>query len=345
MQVYYGMNFWGSAKAAQEPKKITRKVTEPLQKITLNQEFLWNDISGFIPAVYTGNEGIVVDFCIRVSNEAFQAFCDKWRAAFENGLKEEEQEQMAEENPLHIDFRLELCVNGQTLEADCSCGTCYSKITAEEYRRGGIEEQLMQAYNCDDAVSWCFKRYMFRWEQQPEKLQKLDLHFMAGQKAYAGAQIEIDLECKGKQYEIVHPISGDKYELRINDIVQKEMDREILQGRRARQHNWEYPTNYIMVSYRMEPELAREKFRLHDITGGDRPRNMSTHESGNVSILIGGDGPTSIFIAGKMKEKQDMIAASALYFEPVTNISWKPVFMEKEREDMQLHIDLSGKED
>ena len=39
-----------------------------------------------------------------------------------------------------------------------------------------------------------------------------------------------------------------------------------------------------------------------------------------------------------------MTAASALYFEPVESVVWKPVFMEKEREDLQLHIETENKE-
>ncbi len=344
MQVYYGMNFWGSAKAAQESEQITHKVTEPLQETVLNHEFRWDDISGFISSIYMGKEGIAIDFCIRVSNEVFQEFCNKWRAAFEKGLTEEEQEQMAQENPLNIDFTVELSVNGQAVESDFSCGTCYSIITAEEYKPGGIEEQLMEAYKCSNEVSWCFKRHMFRWEQQPEEVRKLEFNFMAGQKAYPAAQIEMDLACEGKQYTILHPMNRSKYQLKIQGAIQQEIDPKILQGRRGKQHSWEYPTHYLMVTYRMEPELSQENFRLHDATGGDRPRNMHTHENGSVSILIGsGDGPTSIFVAGKKKEKQDMFAASALYFEPVTSVSWKPIFLERERENMKLSITLEKK--
>ena len=63
MKVYFGKNFWGSGEDGTE-----------MEEIRLNQSFLWEDISGFIPSVYVDEEGIAIDFCIRVSNEKLKIF-------------------------------------------------------------------------------------------------------------------------------------------------------------------------------------------------------------------------------------------------------------------------------
>lgn len=346
MKVYYGTNFWGSSRAAERKaaKEVgeTAKKYELLEKVTLNQEFIWGDISGFIPAIYVGSEGMAVDLCIRVSNEAYQTFYDKWKPRLENGLSKTEREQIEAENPMNINFALGASVNGEKLQNDFGCGTCYSKIAIDEYRKGGVEEQLIREYECDESSSWCFKRQMWKWKEQPEQIHNLELEFIAEQKAYPGTQIEVDLESKGKKYDILHPLNDKHYELQISNIVQQEISKEVLEGLKER-HDWEYPNQYLIISYAMEPDISQNNFHLKDATEGDSPRNMCAHENGAVSVIVGNvDGPTSIFIAGKRKDKQEMIAVSAMHFEPVAHVSLNAVFMEKEREDMRLRIDLTN---
>lgn len=346
MNVYYGTNFWGSRSAAREVGKEEKALQEQelLEKVALNQEFCWGDMSGFIPAIYVGDTGIAIDLCIRVSNDVFQAFYDKWLPKLEGGLSRAQEQQVTAENPMNIDFGLEISVNGEKLENDFGCSTGYSKITEAEYQEDGIEEQLVQEYQCDDASSWCFKRHMCKWQGRPEKISNIELNFIAGQKDYIGAQVAIDLDSEGKKYEICHPFNHNRYELCVNKLVQQEISREVLDTLKRGRHDWEYPSQYLIISYTVEPEISQEQFRLQDVTGGDSPRNMQAHENGAVSVLVGADGPTSIFIAGKRKDKQEMIAVSSMYFEPVTHVSLSAIFMEKEREDMQLRINLQSEE-
>ena len=76
MKVYFGKNFWGSGEDGTE-----------MEEIRLNQSFLWEDISGFIPSVYVDEEGIAIDFCIRVSNEKLKYFWDNHQRRIWNKLQ------------------------------------------------------------------------------------------------------------------------------------------------------------------------------------------------------------------------------------------------------------------
>lgn len=238
MKVYYGTNFWGSPKEAEE-----------LEKISLNKEFIWDSLSGFVPAIYVGEQGIAVDICIRVSNAEVKDFYEKWRPKLHDQISEEERRQAQLENPLNIDFSLNIFVNGEKLENDFGCGTCYSSVIAKEYTTAhpGKEEQLMTEYSCDQNYAWYFKRHMCKWGVRSKKLETLEIEFISSNKELC-----------------------------------------------SQQQNADY---------------------------GEKPRRMQENSDGTVTVIGYIDGPTSVFLAGKQKDKEERIA-----------------FPEKEREDMTLYI-------
>ena len=84
MKIYHSGNFWGHHK----------KYERALHPVVQNREFVWEDVSGFIPAVYTGADGLVMDLCVRIDRQKVEAFVEKWQEMTKNGsLTEEEQEQ------------------------------------------------------------------------------------------------------------------------------------------------------------------------------------------------------------------------------------------------------------
>lgn len=344
MKVYYNDNFSGHPKYAR-----------PLQEIKLNKEFVWEDISGFIPAAYVGKEGMVVDFCIRVSNEAVQQFLDKWEQMLERHPDKEELEQMMEENPLTMDFNVKIIVNGKELENNSGCGTSYSKIVLEKYHskkrhRPTEEEKVAQEYGCDDNASWYFLRHQCRWNKKPERLENLEIDFIAERKPYVAKKIELDLKCEEAVYEVTHPLTGEKYKLKIHETKQNALNPNIWKSIQERNPKMEYPTNYLTLSYELNPDLPEENFRLEDCSRGDAPRGRSEKKAAAVGIIAGTDviggveGPTCLFIAGKSKKTRKRTAMSGLYFEVPEKLWWKAVFMEKERADMRMSITLSEKE-
>lgn len=317
----------------------------PLQEIKLNQEFVWEELSGFIPAVYSGSKGMVIDFCIRVSNEAVQQFLDKWECKLGNRLSEEEQEALMEENPLTVNFNLKVTVNGEELENELGCGTSYSRIVFEKYHskeRQGIteEERLAQEYGCDDTASWCFVRHSCRWEKKPDRLESLVIDFIAERKPYAAEKIETDADCGGKIFSVVHPLTGETYELKVYGTEQNTLNPNIWKEMKGRNSGLEYPTQYLALSYELTGELAEEEFRLQDCGRGDRPRGLAGNQAAGVSVIGGSSGPVSVFVAGKAKDNRRRTALSELYFSLPEKLVWKPVFMEKERTDMRLHIEM-----
>lgn len=347
MEVYFDTNYWGHP-ADQEP----------MREVRLDYMFQWEELSGFIPAVYVSEEGIAVDFCVKIQDDAVAAFYEKWQALAKEELTEEIQERTLRENPLAFDFSAELFVDGKRLEHAYGCGASYSRvISGREAAVGSLEEELVRAYGCDPDASWCFRRQIYRWEMEPERLECLNLMLIAEKKEYFCEEITVTLDDAGKQYRLVHPLTGKAYGLSVIEVrqeglpldmlprVEKELPLDMLPRVEEIREQVNWPGYYMMFTYDMTPEISEENFRLRTKSGGDKPHSFISsdgrHGVAAVSIIGGADGPTSVFIAGKTEvERTGRIAMSPLYFEPVGRASWTPVFLEKERQDLEISINI-----
>ena len=91
MDVYYNKNFWHRETGA-AGKNV------PLRKISVDAAFCWKDMEGFIPALYVGSEGAVLDVCIRVPFPKIESFFEKWKKEKRlSGLTDEEIEEILKE--------------------------------------------------------------------------------------------------------------------------------------------------------------------------------------------------------------------------------------------------------
>ena len=335
MKVYFDANYWGHPADR-----------EPMREIWLDHAFRWDDLSGFIPAVYVSNEGIAVDFCVEIPNGAVASFFEKWQVLASGELTEEMREYALRENPLVFHFSAELSVDGKRLEHAGGCGAAYSRvIVGEEGIAQSLEEELVHAYGCDPDASWCFWREIYRWEREPENLHCLDLLLTAERKEYACDEIAVSLDSAGDVFELTRPRTGETYRLLVTEAWQEKIPVNALPHAEKLGERISWPEHYMAFSYDITPELSEKNFRLRAKGGGDKPRGSISsdgrHGVAAVSVIGGADGPTSVFIAGKTGgKKAERTAMSPLYSDPVTCAAWSPVFLEKERADLEIHINV-----
>ena len=332
MNVYFNTNYWGHPNSA-----------KPMELIKVKKEFTYGDFSGFIPAAYVSEEGIALDFCVQIPNEKVQAFWDKWHTKMEGVLDMEDAKQIGVEDPFRMDFGIKIAVNGIELESvlGCSIGytTIYDNVQAADMK---LEQQMLAEYGCDSEGSWCFRRQMSRWDEQPETIKEIRVDLFAYEKSYRSEKIAIGMDCVGKTYEIRHPRSGERYQLTVDKVEQQTLDSEFIEQigkglRNQKNTGIVYPNQYLSVAYHLSPEIALNQFVLESAGKGDSPRGMLEKQAAGVTVIGGCDGTTSIFFAGK-NGGQGRLALTDLYFEPVESSLWNPVFMEKEQEDMRLVV-------
>lgn len=331
MKAYYGENFWGNGKPGTE-----------MEEIRLDKEFVWEDVSGFIPSLYVCAEGIAIDFCIRISNQTVQDFWNQWQAKPEGALSEEERVQIAHANPLTADFTVSVFVNGIPLENDFSCGAAYTKAF-QNNMEGSLEEQLFLAYGCDEKDSWYFKRHMCRWSDPVSEIKTVTIDFCAESKSVECGAIEIGMTDAGKEFELTHPLSGAGYKLCVEAVKQQELAEDVIKGLPSHHRGAavEYPRHYLTLSYYLQPNLPEDAFILQSAGKGEQPRAQALMSMRTAVSVIGwAGGPASVFIAGKRDKEQGRISITSMYFEPIERELWKPVFLVKERGDMRFVIAL-----
>ena len=162
-KVYFEGNFWGHLGKDRAGTKIR-----------LNQQFDWAGHHWIIPAVYSCGKGLVVDLCMRTEAEDIRRFIAKWDLTAENDSEEnftqEQQMQMELENPLDLDFSVQIVLNGKTMQSSHGCAVGISPCLPD----GAANEKVAQAaaahYGLDNSYGWTIYRQSYLWggKHRPE---------------------------------------------------------------------------------------------------------------------------------------------------------------------------------
>ena len=264
MKVYHSGSFW-------EHQEDTEQA---LEEIILNKKFVWEELTGFIPAVYTGPEGVVMDLCFCIPRAQIHNFLNKWKEKTENEtLSGEEEEEIRRENPFHIDVTLDVAVNGIMLQKSSSCGCCYNPVIEEELSIEGqieeeaktLEESLADDYGCDKSQGWYFMRAAFDWVgtevsyeeasdgimrenrvlgKEIEDIRSLSVTFHSEKVPVSGEEFVADA---GKKIMLRNPATNETVIITIHECENAVLPRETF----FHMHDIEYPRYYQVCSYSM----------------------------------------------------------------------------------------------
>lgn len=353
MDVYCDGNFWGHDE---------RLDNEPLMKVSVNQDFVWEDLEGFIPAIYVGASGVVMDLCIRVPIEKVEAFLEKWNQDERlSELTHEEYEQMERENPFSLEFQALLSLDGVELVRRQVCATGWHPLRTEQECVEVEAEELRKEYGCNPKSGWNFVRCAYGWPEGVKyeadspvsrkikvTLQMMKTPITAGyfttgdsvvpeevcekreNGSGSGSESAVLEECKGREIFVVHPVSGKEYRMILQGCEQVQLDQDAF-GRQ--QEGVEYPTCYQVLAYQVveefsEEKLSSEEFRIQDCADSDRPRKNGKGDK---------RGAFGFFVAGKRAKPSMHTAVSSLHFEPVTEVLWRVIFDVEERKPVEIN--------
>lgn len=330
--VYYDCGYWS--------KNAKGRLGE---EIVLNKCFAWGDEIWHIPSVYACSKGLVVDFCVEIQPEKEKAFIDKWYPILANdeNIAGEILEQMEQENPMNVDFRTDLQVNGKSVIAEH--GTSIPWIPESCLPDGERSERnaknIIEHYGLDETRAWSFHRWSCPWatKRRPE-IKSVKLKLERHPTAIQG--IHFKNPSVGDVISIVHPIHNTEHKLTVLGYEKQE-----LSGKGFQHEEYEFPTHHTAMTYTLEPELSGRCFHVRDCLDNEKPKRRSQNQyesqAGNeacsIAIIGGADGPTAIFASAGQNPEQHT-ALSALQFEPADNIEWKVVFREKLSEDIEVDL-------
>ncbi len=324
--VRYGKGYWG--KSDEKPE---------MQEVEVDFHFIWQEENWYIPAVYLCEEGIVIDYCIKVDPARVKAWIDEWQIGSlnEHELTHEQWAEIEQTNPLNIKFNSTLKCNGEVLQPQT--GSSLSWIP-KEYLPGDVEnveevEELIQHYQLDEKAAWSFHRCSYPWKEAKQTpIQSLKVKLERGLEEMQG--ICFENPCVGEEISFVHPISGVNHILTVLDYEQKEISL-----RKSMEEEYEFPKYHTVMTYVLKPDLSERNFQIKDSLQNDEPRSKGKPLDGasSIGIIGGADGPTALAFVKEGNAKTHM-AFSALHFEWAEQVEWKMIFRVKQMKDIEVKL-------
>ena len=312
------------------------------EEITLNSSFAWGEEVWYIPAVYACTKGLVVDFCVEIAPERMKTFLEKWLPVCESDprLSNEVRQELDKENPLSIDFRPHLFVNGKAVRAKHGSGINWipENCIPDGTENNREAKQLIEHYNLDKTKAWSFHRWSCLWATvKKPQIKSLKLKLERSLEVING--IRFKNPAIGDVITFTHPVTQNEYILTVVEYEQQELTSKAFAN-----EEYEYPTHHTVMTYTLEPDLSNRNFQVMDCLENDEPKRRTNYEpkvtyDACIGIIGGADGPTAIILSnGRTSKSASHAAISALHFEPVDDIEWKILFREKPMEDIEVDI-------
>ncbi|MBS6396258.1 MAG: hypothetical protein KH452_03760 [Clostridiales bacterium] len=329
MEIYFGNNFWGG-----------RDDGEPGEEIRIEKTFEWEGRECRIPAVYACEKGIVTDLCIRIPAEEIRVFLEKWNLAENEGkLSDEELEKIDQENPFSLDFEMQVYINGQEAGHGSMCSTAWNPCAGAQEASVGVEEELMDAYECARDAGWRLVRGSFSY---PEGIQapihSLRIVLKRRPRTCRGVHFRTGTG-QDRKVEFVHPGTGTKHVLAVQGWKQEELPAETMSRMHTERIRFvKSPGHFLMMEYTLEPEIPGDEFQIYDCARSDPPVLEQRRGAASVSVIGGADGPTAVFLAGKGGKPETRSACSSLHYEPVDQVEWRMSFQIRQDHRAEIQV-------
>ena len=291
--------------------------------------FRWAGIDWYVPEVYTFDKGVVMHLLGRVDPDLVP------QNEYEGFISPEVHEQMMAENPLNLHARHDVFINDIAMRPAGSMG-----ITWVPDQNWNVESKwFLEHYRMDLNYAWQIHRIKFFWPACGKlDIQKMCLTMKQHPISISGTHFETP--DAGNCVILTHPQTDKEYILHIDEMKQEKADFS-----RMHDQELEYPACYSQMTFRIEPDMSRNQFRIVDCTQSEQPRRRegATRNDGSHAVsfgIIGGaDGPT-VMVVGQPKSEVPQIhmAASSLRFEHAKHIEWRIVFQEIPNEDITVSL-------
>lgn len=285
----------------------------------LDKQYFWDDQIVWVPSLYVGEQGMIVDFCTEVAPERIQAHLNRWMPRFQAGtpLTRAEEQQQMRENPLTGDTVFRIFVGGTELQQ--KNGSQSSWIPPELYEESIDPEdrQILEHYDLNPHRGWILWRNTYPWpKDRPRPVGPVLLSME--QEPQPFPVLTLDNPRPGETYPIRNPVTGSTYAFRVIDCRAEELEDEDSE-------ELTFPRHCTVLTYGVEPELSPEQLRVQDLCRADSPRYKDPARNQDCMGIA--------FVCGtRSREESGRTAASSLHFEPEA-AQWEVAFRQQTREN------------
>ena len=299
------------------------------EPIAVDTWFQWAGIDWYVPEVYPFDRGVVMHLLGRIDPSLVPL------EGYDNFISPEAHEQLMAENPLNLHARHEVSINELAMRPTGSMG-----ITWVPDQNWDVESKwFLEHYGLDLNYAWQIHKVKFFWPACG-KMEIRNMSLTMKQYPVSISGTHFKTPDTGNCVILTHPQTEKEYILHIDEIKQETADFS-----RMHDQELEYPTCYTQMTFRIEPDMYRNQFRIVDCAQSDQPRRRTGVDLNDGShaisfgIIGGADGPTTIIMGQpRSEEPQKHIANSSLRFEHAKRIEWRIVFQEKPNEDYTVTL-------
>jgi len=299
------------------------------EPIAVDTWFKWAGIDWFVPEVYPFDQGVILYLLGKVDPKSVPEY------DYDDLISPEAYESLMAENPLNIHTRPELSINGLMLRQAGGMG-----VTWMPQGHGDLESKwVLQHYEQNMEFAWQINRIKFFWPTCGKMdIQEMSLTMKQHPVSISGTHFKTPEA--GNCVVLSHPQTDKEYILHIDEIKQETADFS-----RMHDQTMEYPSCYSQMTFRIEPDMSRNQFRIVDCAQSDQPRykegfQKPEYQSAVAFGIIGGASTPVLMYSSQTtaSEVATHMAMSSLYFEPAKQIEWRIVFQEIPNEDLTVSL-------
>lgn len=279
------------------------------QELAVRRSFLWHNESWMIPAVYLCENGVVVDSYLEVSDDAMARFDKKWGSCDPSKLSIEEQMRRTLDDPLTIDVRSSLFVNGKPAPLK----KCFTARWDPALENTWNARRTLEHYGLDRDKGYLLRREFFLRKGKNPPIRTMELKLEAVPVCVPGPRFIAPRP--GESMSFVSPATGQAHTLTVTAQTREALDPNFLSN---------HPCCYTRLTFSLEPPISRELFSIVDCDAGD-PFKTSP------------EAPTTAFLTGKIPSAGHF-AVSSLRHTPADTITWRMIFRQKLRQDVTVSI-------
>lgn len=291
-----------------------------MKEITINEDFTWDNEKWRILSLYAYKDEMILDICKFFDLRILQRFHEKWgKYRYEiDKLSKKQYDELCEDRLLFSeDFSVRLNINDIAFRESSQSCEMFDPVYTEDNDENIL--QMTAHYGLSDELPWVVWHCRVHFDGlNPAEFENavMKITLIPDEAEVYGEPLNIT--APGQAFTVMNPVTKEKYHLQIKDLEWESPD--FLKEKKQK---------YILgISYIIEPDIDDENFTLSDYSGGD-----------------GENQPAMMFYGVETAQDRDTeklhTACSYLYCRPREDLTWKPKFLAKLKDEITVAVSLS----
>ena len=279
------------------------------QEMPIARHFGWDKENWCVPSIYLCDVGIVVDSYLEVDGETVDAFMAKWGSTPVEELSIEDQMLRELDDPMDVEVVGTLNVNDHVLPRRQTISLVWNPRTENSWQA----RRTLEHYGLDREKGYLLRREFFLRRGNNPPIRTMQLGLSAEPMSIPGQRFVAPKT--GESIMITHPISGMEHRLTVTSQTREALDPNFLSN---------HPCCYTRLVFSLDPPIGKELFAVMDCDPGD-PVDGAISEQRTANF------PVKTPVVGHW-------AVSSLRYTPADQITWRTVFRQKARDEVNVSL-------